>query len=82
MKALQVTVCLFVVSVAIASCRSQAPRDMTACDEPRPQVCTHDYRPVCGYLPGDGGWKTYGNSCTACSDPAVAGWRSGPCKDD
>ena len=82
MKAFQVTVCLFQVSDAIASCRSQAPRDMTACDEPRPQDCTHDYRPDCGYLPGEGQSKTNGNSCTACTDPAVTGWRSGRCKDN
>ena len=81
MKVLQVAASLCLVSVAIAGCRSPAPRDMTACDEPRPQVCTHDYRPVCGYVPGEDRWKTYGNSCTACSDPAVAGWQAGPCKE-
>lgn len=82
MNATQITACLLLVSVAASGCRSQLPRDMTACDEPRPEVCTHDYRPVCGYMPGEDRWKQFGNGCTACSDPAVAGWRAGPCGEN
>src|SRR5580693_2796016 len=36
-----------------------------ACADPRPQVCTRDYRPACG-LRRDGGRKTYGNASGAC----------------
>lgn len=63
--------------------------ELVTCEEPRPEVCTRDYRPVCGAR--DTGircittpcpsteWKTYGNACTACSDPKVAGHRPGEC---
>jgi hypothetical protein len=63
--------------------------DFVSCEDPRPEMCTRDYRPVCGAR--DTGvrcittpcpsteWKTYGNACTACSDPEVAGHRPGEC---
>jgi hypothetical protein len=48
------------------------------CEEPRPQVCTMDYRPVCGNL-SDGGVKTYSNGCGACGDAKVISWVEGEC---
>jgi len=60
-----------------------------ACKDPRPQICTREYRPVCGTR--DTGircvttpcasyeYKTYGNACTACADPKVIEYRSGAC---
>ena len=48
------------------------------CADPRPQVCTRDYRPACG-LRRDGGRKTYGNACSACSDPEVVTQAAGAC---
>jgi hypothetical protein len=54
-------------------------QEMVTCPEPRPQVCTQDYRPVCAKLQ-DGNFKTYSNGCTACTDPAVAGYREGACE--
>jgi len=52
---------------------------LTICEEPRPQICTMDYRPVCAQLE-DGTFKTYSNGCTACSDPIVTGHRAGACQ--
>ena len=49
------------------------------CPEPRPEICTQDYRPVCAQLP-DGTFKTYSNGCNACSDPIVVGYRDGECQ--
>ena len=54
-------------------------KEMVPCTEPRPQVCTQDYRPVCAELQ-DGSFKTYSNGCSACSDPAVTGYRDGACE--
>jgi hypothetical protein len=55
------------------------PKEMVTCTEPRPQVCTQDYRPVCAMLQ-DGSFKTYSNGCNACSDPAISGYCKGACE--
>ena len=59
------------------------------CADERPQICTRDYRPVCGSR--DTGircvttpcpsteLKTYGNACTACADEKVTGYVAGEC---
>ena len=49
-----------------------------ACADPRPQMCTRDYRPACG-LRRDGTKQTYGNACSACSDPDVLSQAAGAC---
>jgi hypothetical protein len=54
-------------------------KEMIACTDPRPQVCTQDYRPVCAVLQ-DGSFQTFSNGCSACSDPTVTGYREGACK--
>lgn len=48
------------------------------CADPRPQMCTKDYRPACGQL-RDGSRKTYSNACTACTDPQVVAQGAGAC---
>lgn len=48
------------------------------CADPRPQMCTQDYRPACGTR-RDGSRKTYGNACTACSDAQVTTQAAGAC---
>ncbi|CAN5921735.1 hypothetical protein BH11PSE3_BH11PSE3_03340 [soil metagenome] len=48
------------------------------CADPRPQMCTREYRPACGQR-RDGSRQTYGNACTACSDPAVLAQAAGAC---
>lgn len=52
----------------------------TVCEDPRPQVCTMDYRPVCGTL-NDGSTKTYANGCGACADAAVTSWVENACPE-
>jgi hypothetical protein len=67
-------------SPATENSDSPSPKTgFTACEEPRPQVCTAHYDPVCGAL-GDGTYKTYSNACSACSDAAVTGHRPGACE--
>jgi tetratricopeptide (TPR) repeat protein len=48
------------------------------CADPRPQMCTRDYRPACG-IRRDGSRKTYGNACSACADPDVVTQGAGAC---
>jgi len=84
---------MFIWSFLVAGCATSAPDtgssdqaklDETAqleiCEQPRPQVCTMDYRPVCGSL-ADGGWKTFSNGCGACAVSEVSGWREGACEE-
>lgn len=68
-------------------------RVSTTCPEQRPQMCTQQYDPVCGYwsegVPCKPGVpcpaiavikkKTYSNSCSACSDKKVKGYTKGQC---
>jgi hypothetical protein len=51
------------------------------CPEPRPQMCTMEYRPVCAQQE-DGRLKTYSSGCTSCSDSAVVGYRDGACEEE
>lgn len=48
------------------------------CADPRPQMCTRDYRPACGTR-RDGSRRTYGNACGACADPDVVSQAAGAC---
>lgn len=68
------------------ACPSSPPEQATApvprltrCEDPRPELCTADYNPVCGLL-ADGTYKTYSNGCSACADAAVSGHRPGACE--
>ena len=49
------------------------------CTDPRPEICTMDYRPVCA-TKTDGSQATYANGCGACSDPAVVEYREDACR--
>ncbi len=50
------------------------------CADPRPDICTQNYAPVCG-VHADGSRQTYSNSCMACSNPAVVGALPEPCPE-
>jgi len=58
-----------------------APVPGTVCSDPRPQVCTMEYRPVCVTLIA-GGTKQYVSGCNACADDAVASYLPEPCPSD
>lgn len=49
------------------------------CPEPRPQVCTMEYDPVCGQLAG-GGRSDYSSPCNACAHDAVVSYLRGTCE--
>lgn len=72
-----------VAFLALAACASQEPAEtnpLTQCTEPRPQVCTMEYAPVCATLIA-GGKKEYASGCNACADDAVAAYLPGPCPE-
>jgi hypothetical protein len=48
------------------------------CADPRPQMCTLEYRAACGTR-RDGSRKTYGNACSACADSEVVSQGAGAC---
>ncbi len=50
----------------------------TVCNEPRPEMCTMDYNPVCGQK-SNGSTATYGNGCGACGDKDVISHVAGEC---
>ena len=79
----------------LASCSSkeigQMPADAVQCSDPRPQICTMDYNPVCATR--DNGIRcvntpcastetaTYANACGACADAAVFYHVPGACDE-
>lgn len=71
--------------LTLGACASSGDKSMpeagaTVCQDPRPQVCTMDYRPVCATL-GDGSTRTYSNGCSACADANVTSWIEGVCPE-
>ncbi len=57
------------------------PVEMTQCTDPRPEVCTMDYTPVCA-TKKDGNTKTFFNGCAACTNSEVIGHRPNSCEED
>lgn len=72
---------MMVMLMAVVACSSsnKVPDKAGACEEPRPQMCTREYKPVCGVQENSIA-KTYGNACTACSDEKVVFFLQGDCK--
>lgn len=50
------------------------------CSEPRPQVCTMIYAPVCAEY-DDGSSETLASACNACAVATVTAYAKGPCED-
>ena len=78
-----------VAVLALAACGSNEVKEeaeiaekegVEQCSEPRPQMCTMEYRPVCG-ITKDGADKTYGNGCGACGDAEVISFTEGECAE-
>ena len=58
----------------------EPPSSITQCKDPRPQICTTIYDPVCG-LTQSGLRKTYASACSACATADVAGFEKGGCPE-
>jgi hypothetical protein len=82
---------LLLLALTTSSCAgtTAAGHVPVVCSEPRPQICTHDYNPVCAtrntglnsvttQQPTTEN-KTYSNGCSACSDKNVISYRPGSC---
>ena len=73
--------CIPLVMV-LAACRAMQPTSPDIqCHDPRPQVCTMEYDPVCATL-HKGGSKQYSSGCNACADDAVASYLPDPCPSE
>ncbi|WP_116367224.1 hypothetical protein [Parahaliea mediterranea] len=77
---------LLSLTLLFAACSAAPPPPPTApadsltgqCSEPRPQVCTMEYDPVCGELRG-GGRTDYSSPCNACAHDEVVSYLKGAC---
>lgn len=80
---LLVLMSLFIVACAASSnekydINEPGALDLILCEEPRPQICTHEYKPACAKFI-DGHSKTYATGCNSCTDKAVVGYTAGSC---
>lgn len=62
-------------AIVLAACSSTPPVSLpdgaSACPDPRPQMCTMDYRPAYGYDQHGRLLGVFGNACGACGDDEV-----------
>ena len=59
-------------------------QEATECANQRPEVCTLEYNPVCGEIvlnTGETTYKTFGNSCNACSAMKTTAYTPGECEN-
>ena len=72
---------VFFSVLAYAHTPSAKKKVITYCKEPRPQMCTMDYTPVCA-LVDKTAVKTFGNACGACSNNNVSAYIANECQVD
>lgn len=91
---------LFLLCLLLIACANQPSTDNSEikqidsskvlCKEPRPKICTREYRPVCATVNNDiqcdtencttSNQKTYATGCTACADSRVLSYEAGKCQ--
>lgn len=75
---------ILILVASITGCTTvntnKAANNIVVCETPRSQICTMDYRPVCGLITGKQ-TKTYSNGCVACSNPIVISYTEKACDD-
>ena len=83
MRPVTAACCLLPLSL-LAGCAAleggTLPPGAVACSDPRPQVCTMDYTPVCA-MRDSGEAATYANACGACADQRVIYHLPGACAE-
>ena len=80
MKKLLPIILISFLIICFTSCDTNSDKEIldTMCSEPRQEVCTREYDPVCGYK-SDGESKTYSNGCSACAEKEIIGYNNGEC---
>ena len=78
MRIMIVAAAVLVLTACVNSPAPEPEAPGTQCIEPRPQVCTMEYNPVCATLVA-GGTKEYASGCNACADDAVSAYLPDPC---
>ncbi len=101
MKFLYKIIFIYCLAVYLNACASPTSPDFKAvqvvseqlvsCVEPRPKICTREYKPVCAIE--DAGTscltapcatiekKTYATRCTACANPNIRAYTAGKCDE-
>lgn len=74
---------LILVGLMLASCATSPENTALElpthqCQEPRPEVCTMEYKPVCGLNQAKEKFD-FSNACSACSDHQIMRWFEGQC---
>ncbi len=82
-RAFSVVSSLLLVLAMLGACSTRSlPATAEICSDPRPQICTAIYDPVCAYKSGQtDSPATYASDCSACADPAVDGYVRGACPE-
>ncbi|MDH3761710.1 MAG: hypothetical protein OEU50_12065 [Gammaproteobacteria bacterium] len=71
---------ILLLSACATQNAAQAPANAVHCSDPRPQICTMDYTPVCATRDSSE-TATYANACGACSDSRVMYHVAGACSE-
>ena len=82
---------LLVILALVSGCQSYVKDDhsgtdsdpgaeLEMCVDPRPEICTMEFAPVCG-MRDSGEKESYPNGCGACSNQEVVGYLPGECAE-
>lgn len=77
-KSLSLIIGAIVISACSTTSTTSTDNNTTQCEEPRPQMCTMEYMPVCATL-ADGSNKTFASGCSACGDSEVKSYTDNEC---
>lgn len=73
--------CAALLGAGCATDPAPMETQLTECVEPRPQICTMIWAPVCA-VHGDGHRETHASDCNACADASVLAHAPGACPEN